>query len=252
MVKKILRKLKSFKSYPLEMYNFGLDRYSKFKMKRRYINVYRGKIQDYLNRNQIRKLHIGCGSNILSDWLNCDNDPKSNVIIYLDATKPYPLDSNGFDYIFSEHLIEHLSYQDGLLMLKECFRVLKDGGKIRISTPDLIFLIDLYKTDKSQLKKNYIQWATEKFIKDAPYLSDTFVINNFVRDWGHQFIYDEKTLRSSIEMIGFKDVRVYPINQSDDKSLMNLENQNRLPAGFLELETLTVEAKKPTQNRKTS
>ena len=244
----MLRKLKNFKSYPLKMYCVGLDRYYKFKIEKRYKKLDHGKIQEYLNRNQIRKLHIGCGSNIISGWLNCDNDLKLSGIIYLDATKPFPLDSNEFDYIFSEHMIEHISYQDGLLMLQECFRVLKEGGKIRISTPDLKFLIDLYKTNKLPLQKKYIQWATENFIKDAPYFDDTFVINNFVRDWGHQFIYDEKTLRSSIEMAGFKGTKVYPVNHSDDIWLNNLENEKRMPEGFLQFETLTVESQKPLQS----
>ena len=45
-------------------------------------------------------------------------------------------------------MIEHLKYSDGQNMLKESFRVLKPKGKIRISTPDLQFLIDLTKRKK--------------------------------------------------------------------------------------------------------
>ncbi len=63
-------------------------------------------------------------------------------------------------------------------MLKECWRVLKDGGKMRISTPDLAFLISLYQTDKSHLKE-FIRWLTRKIVDDAPFCDDTFVINYF-------------------------------------------------------------------------
>jgi predicted SAM-dependent methyltransferase len=33
-------------------------------------------------------------------------------------------------------MIEHISFSQGLVMLSECYRVLKEKGKIRISTPD--------------------------------------------------------------------------------------------------------------------
>ena len=62
----------------------------------------------------------------------------------IDITKKFPFVSSTFDYVFSEHMIEHIKYQDGLKMLNESFRVLKPSGKIRISTPDLQFLLDLY------------------------------------------------------------------------------------------------------------
>ena len=46
------------------------------------------------------------------------------------------------------------------------------------------FLIDLYRNDKSDLQNQYIEWSSRTFIADAPYADDTFVINNFFRDWG--------------------------------------------------------------------
>lgn len=100
-------------------------------------------------------------------------------------------------------MIEHVSYTNGFEMLSECHRVLKNNGKIRISTPNLQFLIDLYQDNKSELQIEYIKWTTNKFIRYSPYPDDTFVINNFVRDWGHLFIYDEKTLQSLLERAGF-------------------------------------------------
>lgn len=129
-------------------------------------------------------------------------------------------------------------------MLAECFRVLKEEGTIRLSTPDLSFLIDLYKDDKSNLQKEYIKWSTDTFIRDVHYYDDTFVINHFMRDWGHLFIYDEKTLRSSLEKAGFTRVTRCALNQSEDDSLRNLENEKRMPEGFLRLETITLEGRK--------
>jgi hypothetical protein len=65
-----------------------------------------------------------------------------------------------------------------------------------------------------------------------------------VRDWGHQFIYDEKTLRLSLERAGFTNIVRCDLNHSEIDSFKNLENESRLPAGFLKLETLTLEGTK--------
>lgn len=201
-------------------------------------------IERYLQQNEIRKLHIGSGGNILDGWLNADLLPRSEKILQLDATKLFPLGDEEFDYIFSEHMIEHISYPQGQQMLSECFRIMKRNARIRISTPDLAFLIDLYKPDKSDLQKEYIKWATDRFIGYAPCSDDTFVINNFVRDWGHQFIYDEKTLSASLSKAGFTNIVKCGLNQSEDGLLRNLEHEKRMPEGFLALETITLEGTK--------
>jgi predicted SAM-dependent methyltransferase len=201
-------------------------------------------VKRYLSQNAIRKLHIGCGGNVLDGWLNADYDPHSETILRLDAAHQFPLDNDTFDYVFSEHVIEHIPYSQGVLMLAECFRILREHGTIRISTPDLSFLIDLHKGKKSHLQKRYVKWATDNFIKGAPYYDDAFVINNFVRDWGHLFIYDEKTLRSSLNKAGFTRVTRCDLSQSTDAALRNLENEKRMPKGFLRLETFTLEGRK--------
>ncbi|MFN8575961.1 MAG: methyltransferase domain-containing protein [Candidatus Sericytochromatia bacterium] len=199
-------------------------------------------IQDYFNTQDRFKLHIGCGSNTHNDWLNSDYFPESNKILHLDATEVFPFSSGTFDYIFSEHMIEHISYSQGFNMLNECYRILTENGKIRISTPDFKFLNDLYIENKSDLQKEYIKWSIDNFIQDAPYYDSIFVINNFVRDWGHLFIYDEKTLRLLLEKAGFSKIVRCNLNESEDIELQDLENINRLPKGFLKLESITLEA----------
>jgi predicted SAM-dependent methyltransferase len=201
-------------------------------------------VERYLSSHEIRALHVGCGDNLLEGWLQADLFPDSALICHLDATQPFPFGDETFDYIFSEHMIEHIPYTQGIKMLSECCRVLKGNSKIRISTPDLAFLTDLYKEKKSDLQKEYIKWATNRFIDYAPYGDDTFVINNFVRDWGHQFIYDEKTLTASLEEAGFTNICKCEINESEEDTLRNLENEKRMPDGFLRLESITLEGTK--------
>ncbi len=201
-------------------------------------------IKRYLSTHEIRALHIGCGNHIINGWLNADLFPWSASLLHLDATEPFPFGAGEFAYIYSEHMIEHISYSEGLHMLSECYRIMRDGGIIRISTPDLKFLIDLYKDQTSASRKDYVKWATNQFIHFAPYEDAIFVINNFMRDWGHQFIYDEKTLAASLERAGFKCIARCELNESRHEVLRLLENEGRMPAGFLKLETMCLEATK--------
>jgi len=211
---------------------------------RRVRRVDRQLVTAYLRAYDEAKLHIGCGCNLLDGWLNCDLYPRSSRVLHLDATRPFPFDDDWFRYVFSEHMIEHIPYSHGSFMLTECRRILQPGGRIRISTPDLSFLIDLHAQRKSPLQRDYIEWATRMFIRDAPRPDDAFVINNFVRDWGHAFIYDEKTLRRSMEAAGFRELARCELGASEDAALRDLENEDRMPAGFLRLETMTLEGRK--------
>jgi len=194
-----------------------------------------------------KKLHVGCGKHILSGWLNADTylqDPSLPVYRF-DASQKFPFADETFAYVFSEHMIEHISHSAGLHMLRECLRVLKPLGVLRLSTPDLDFLLDLRRADKSQLQREYIRWASETNTPNVPDpTNETFVINNFVRDWGHTFIYDEKTLRHSLQLAGFTQLRKCDLQESSVECLRNLENETRMPSGFLRLESMVIEATK--------
>jgi len=101
-------------------------------------------IRAYLAAHDVRALQLGAGPNALDGWLNTDIAPSRRGIAYLDATRPFPLEDETFDYVFSEHQIEHIEARHALPMLRECFRVLKPGGRLRIATPDLAVVIGLY------------------------------------------------------------------------------------------------------------
>ena len=198
-------------------------------------------IAKYLKNNEIKKLHVGAGNRKIKDWLNTDLGNKK-IMPVVDVTKKFPFNDNIFDYIFSEHMIEHIKYRDGLKMLNESYRVLKVNGKIRISTPDLQFLIDLYLQKNNQIQTDYINWSCKTYQLTEG--SITELINNYFHSWGHQFIYDKKTIENTLKKIGFKKIEFFNINESNNRELKDLENETRLPENFLQLESLSVEATK--------
>lgn len=201
-------------------------------------------VDTYFAKHELRGLHVGCGTHLIAGFLNADLSSTSDDVLRLDATKPFPFDDDSFDYIFSEHMIEHVRYVDGLNMLSECHRVLKKGGKIRISTPDLESVMAFGRDDRTELQNAYIAWSIDQFTNFASDDDPAFVINNFFRDWGHQFIYSQKTLFASLNRCGFVDITSCRINDSSTPELRHLENEDRMPPGFLSLETFTLEATK--------
>ncbi|MGZ3644750.1 MAG: class I SAM-dependent methyltransferase [Ktedonobacteraceae bacterium] len=124
------------------------------------------KISAYLQSHEIRKLHLGAGLNVLDGWLNTDLRPLKAGLVHLNAMKPYPIPDASFDYVFSEHMIEHVTFQDGQTMLRECFRVLKKDGKIRLSTPDLERMLALYTANPAPDEAAHIRWTVDNCLKD--------------------------------------------------------------------------------------
>jgi predicted SAM-dependent methyltransferase len=179
----------------------------------------------------------------MKGWLNTDMDPKSREIVFLDATKPLPFKDYNFNYVFAEHCIEHLTYNEGLCMLRECYRILKPGGRIRIATPSLETLVGLYTPHKSELQQRFISWIIDSFLPEVRIYNECFVVNNAFRNpnWGHKFIYDRVTLEMAMKKSGFTNVAHYMPGQSDDAVLRGieahgLEDMNRFETMVLEAE----------------
>jgi len=140
-----------------------------------------------------------------------------------------PYDSNSVDHIFSEHFIEHLSRRDAELLLRECNRVLKPSGHIRISTPDLNTIARDYLTGRLD------RWATVGFVGRTP--CEHF--NLGLRDWGHTFVYDWKELELIFNQTGFRNLERKPVRQSEVAVLSGLETRPYF-------DDLILEAQKPS------
>jgi predicted SAM-dependent methyltransferase len=167
--------------------------------------------------------------------------------VYLDVTKRFPFDNELFDYIFGEHLIEHLSWSDGRRMLLECYRVIKSGGTIRIATPDLAVLLSLYDPTGTSGSEHYIKWITDTRLASVDVYKPQFVINNAFRSWGHQFLYDGEILELALRRAGFEDITRCKYGESLHEHLTGIESHgmNVDSAEMAIYETMVYEAKRP-------
>jgi len=160
------------------------------------------------------RLHLGCGPRILSGWANLDRDggPGST---HVDLTRPLPVASGTIKYIYSEHFIEHISRAQARKLLAECHRALGAGGVIRLSTPDLAFMVECYQAGSID------EWSEMDWVADTP----CQLINEGLRKWGHTYVYDEAELTAALDSVGFRDVHRVEWRESDHEALVGLESR---------------------------
>jgi len=172
-------------------------------------------------------LHLGAGAYTHTGWIGSDILPGSKQIVWLDATKAFPIDSQSFDYILCEHMIEHIPWESALNMLTECHRVLRPGGVVRIATPDLSVLFDLYHKPPTPAGQNYLKWIVDHYIAREDSYKPIFVVNNAFRNWGHQFLFDEDALRAILTSAGFTDIVRCRMHESQHTPLQGVECHGR-------------------------
>lgn len=84
-------------------------------------------------------VNLGCGTNIVKDWINIDIVPPSNAetgtFMKGDALD-IPLPNGSVDYMVLDQVLEHLAMDDVIPALYEIRRVLKVGGRCVIVVPD--------------------------------------------------------------------------------------------------------------------
>jgi predicted SAM-dependent methyltransferase len=151
------------------------------------------------------RLHLGCGRNIRRGWANIDRGG-TNEVIKWDLTWPLPVESGVTQFIYCEHFIEHINRDQARAMLKECYRVLSPGGVLRISTPNLRALTERY------LSRKKIDFG-----------SPCRMMNQRMRLWGHQFVYDLEELETLLMECGFRQLTPVAWRESDHVELKDLE-----------------------------
>lgn len=101
----------------------------------------------------MKSLNLGCGNCYHSDWINIDLQSNDPQVISHDLRKGIPFSEENFDVVYHSNIIEHFRRNDALAFMKECFRVLKPGGILRVATPDLEQICQIYLETLNSLKE---------------------------------------------------------------------------------------------------
>jgi SAM-dependent methyltransferase len=169
------------------------------------------------------RMNLGCGLAVAKGWVNIDGSLnalvaamptafhvlmyrltgaskyyseseycrilRDHIFIYQDLSNGIPFKDGVADYIYSSHFIEHLYRKDAKHLLKECYRVLKNDGVLRISVPDLEYAVKLYSSgNKQEMLQKYF------FVEDSE--------SHYAR---HKYMYDFEMLSALLRKIGFHD-----------------------------------------------
>ena len=164
------------------------------------------------------------------------NSMGDNILVH-NLAKGIPFEDESVDAVYHSHLFEHLDKEIGFKFLIEIHRVLKRGGVLRISVPDLEFLIREYLSHVELCVQNPTEIENhDRFI--APIIEQSIrreaagasqqvgfirYLDNFLlgdarsRGETHQWMYDRFNLEFALIQAGFTHVTVQNYNTSSIK-----------------------------------
>jgi predicted SAM-dependent methyltransferase len=189
-----------------------------------------------------RDLRINVGSSAchIAGWISADisRDPEGRCL-RMDATQPWPFGSESAAAITSEHVIEHIDPAAAPAFVAEAFRVLRPGGLLRISTPNLRGIAEAYLAgDPDTLAAHHAHGYAARTHAD--------LLNNYLYLFGHVHVYDAESLRLLLADAGFCDVREAAFGQSEHPELRGIDQHDPAPLDQL---VVWVDAVKPAQAR---
>lgn len=189
------------------------------------------------------KINLGCGLAVAPGWINIDGSLNAVVatlprcahrlayrftgasqfysetdylrllseheFIHHDLSYGIPLPEGVADFIYSSHFIEHLFRKDAENLLRDSWRVLKIGGTIRVSVPDLEYACSLYAAgEKAKMLENYF------FVSG----DDSYYAR-------HKYMYDYPMFAELLARAGFRDIRRCAFRKGCTPDLDLLDNR---------------------------
>ena len=164
------------------------------------------------------KLDVGCGGrgSYLKGFIGIDLWPRPNgkteqEYIVLDFVKDdLPWAAGSVSEIVAGHIIEHMSREDGLVLLSRCRELLATGGKLTVTNPDLRIMCERYLAgDEKFYSKTYKR--TGRDVWPGATLGDRLM--SAVTQEGHQRLYDVESLTALAREAGWITTR--PIRIGD-------------------------------------
>jgi len=154
------------------------------------------------------KLNLGCGQDKKKGWTNIDIN---HNVLRIDLTKDglSIFEDNTIDFIYSQHFIEHITWDEAITLMVDCQRVLT--GYMRISTPDLAEGVRCYQ------EKDLTRFSGFSFETPAELMAQYYI--------GHSYLYDYEELERLLKIAGFNDIKRVQWRESDIPELQMLETR---------------------------
>jgi len=185
-----------------------------------------------LNKDLENYINLGSGLKKIDDCINIDFFSFSDKADYeADFRYPLKIDDDSVDGIFTEHVLEHLTYDQVERLIKECYRILKPGGIIRIIVPDVSIFIEKYCLNDNDW---FSQWEKYTFIesddatrRNRRMISKMTAISFVTQEYGHMSCWDFETLGIFLRGANFKNVEKTAFGKGSNQKLLK-DNDSRV------------------------
>ena len=137
---------------------------------------------------------------VLADLFPRPGKSGTSTWVRADAMETFPFGNKTFDYVLSREGIEHFENQAGFL--NECARVIKPGGCLVVTTPNITNLrsrLSYFLTCQRTLRRG--------LINEVQTLRGTSADGRHYH--GHAFLIDYFRLRYLLKLAGFEKLEVY-------------------------------------------
>jgi predicted SAM-dependent methyltransferase len=156
--------------------------------------IVRRRASQLVSRSPLR-LHLGSSRNLIPGWVNIDL-VGDGADLSLNLLRPLPFPDGTVEAIFHEHLLEHFDFAAALRLSRECYRLLKPSGSLRIVVPDAEEYVERY-------RRGDLAPAHEPGV-DRP--TALIAAQEIFFRFGHRSAYDFETLHLLLNTAGFTDV----------------------------------------------
>jgi predicted SAM-dependent methyltransferase len=193
-------------------------------------------VQALAARRDLR-INVGSSDQHVEGWISADiaRDPEGRCL-RMDATQPWPFGSEVARAITTEHMIEHIDPDAVPAVFAEAFRVLRPGGVLRVSTPNLRGIAEAYLAGETDVLSAH---------RAHGYHARTHadLLNNYLHGFGHVHTFDYQSLRLLLADAGFVDIREASFGQSEHPQLQGVDRHDPRPLNEL---VVWVDAAKPS------
>ncbi|UYQ64515.1 class I SAM-dependent methyltransferase [Streptomyces peucetius] len=165
------------------------------------------------------KIEIGAHRTRRPGWIGTDVSWCTRH--YLDATERWPVPTSSASHIYADNVIEHLRMQPNRRLFREAYRALVPGGRIRLATPDVEYLVERYTKRDHEMRRLIALSNTKNYEAHHP----VDLLRVAFQECGHHtgYLWDFQALRDELTLAGFTDVRRFEPRQSDDPDLRDME-----------------------------
>ncbi len=158
-------------------------------------------------------LYVGCGNHRMSGFTHVEINigkqyKKGGDVgppdILADITRHIPLENNSVDLIFSRATLEHLTYYELINHFLECHRLIKKGGFVRMTVPDLDIMIDNYLKKEENLEKAKLE---SEISNSEPIENHTDLFISRLLYHDHYYLHNYDTLSRALKKTGFTNIK---------------------------------------------